>query len=167
MAHHTLQDIIKIIMPEGAPHVISHSRSSLIFQWCLHMLASMLEAFCTHPVRSKLRQFHPSASLFPYGCDTFSTHYTDSRVNTKRQEAVSINQLVLLTMDVSILVFWLLYWNPLGFDVILSSDIRRRARKIASPTSRGYCVFQSGYQNVSPPCPTGYLKYRALTQCSL
>ncbi len=42
-----------------------------------------------------------------------------------------------------------------------------RARKIASPTSRGYCVFQSGYQNVSAPCPTGYLKYRAPTQCSL
>ncbi len=36
-----------------------------------------------------------------------------------------------------------------------------RACKIASPTSRGYCVFQSGYQNVSLPCPTGYLKYRA------
>ncbi len=36
--------------------------------------------------------------------------------------------------------------------------MERRARKIASPTSRGYCVFQSGYQNVSP---TGYLKYRA------
>ncbi len=32
-----------------------------------------------------------------------------------------------------------------------------RARKIASPTSRGYCVFQSGYQNISLPCPTGYL----------
>ncbi len=42
-----------------------------------------------------------------------------------------------------------------------------RARKIASPTSRGYCFFQSGYQNVSPPCPTGYLKYSAPTQCSL
>ncbi len=35
---------------------------------------------------------------------------------------------------------------------------RSRARKIASPTSRGYCVFQSGYQNLSLPCPTGYLK---------
>ncbi len=38
-----------------------------------------------------------------------------------------------------------------------------RARKIPSPTSWGYCVFQSGYQYVSLPCPMGYLKYRALT----
>ncbi len=50
VAHHTLQDIIKIIMPEGAPEVISRSRLSVIFQCCLHMLASMLAAFCTHPV---------------------------------------------------------------------------------------------------------------------
>ncbi len=48
----------------------------------------MLAAFCTHPVRSKMRRFHPGASLSPYGCDTFSTHYTDS-VTTKLQEAVS------------------------------------------------------------------------------
>ncbi len=42
-----------------------------------------------------------------------------------------------------------------------SENNHGRARKIASPTSLGYCVFQSGYQNVSLPCPTGYLKYRA------
>ncbi len=48
----------------------------------------MLAAFCTHPVRSKMRRFHPGASLSPYRCDTFSTHYTDS-VTTKLQEAVS------------------------------------------------------------------------------
>ncbi len=35
-----------------------------------------------------MRRFHPGASLSPYGCDTFSTHYTDS-VTTKLQEAVS------------------------------------------------------------------------------
>ncbi len=46
----------------------------------------MLAAFCTH--RSKMRRFHPGASLSPYDCDTFSTHYTDS-VTTKLQEAVS------------------------------------------------------------------------------
>ncbi len=27
--------------------------------------------------------------------------------------------------------------------------------QIASPMSRGYCVFQSGYQNVSPALPDG------------
>uniref|UniRef100_A0A8C1VWW1 Calmodulin n=1 Tax=Cyprinus carpio TaxID=7962 RepID=A0A8C1VWW1_CYPCA len=56
------------------------------------MLASVQAAFCTHPVCSKLRRFLPSTSLSPYGCDTFSTHYSDSRVTTKRQfkEAFSL-----------------------------------------------------------------------------
>ncbi len=53
------------------------------------MLASMLAAFCTHLVRPKLRRLHSSASLSPYGCDTSSTHYTDSHVTTNCQEAVS------------------------------------------------------------------------------
>ncbi len=35
-----------------------------------------------------MRRFHPSASLSPYGCDTFSTRYTDS-VTTKLQKAIS------------------------------------------------------------------------------
>ncbi len=44
---------------------------------------------------------------------------------------------------------------------------REQGSQNASPTSRGYCVFQSGYQNGSPHYPTGYLKYRAPVQCSL
>ncbi len=53
------------------------------------MLVSVLAAFCTHPVCSKLRQFHPSTPLSPYSCAKFLTHFTDSHVTTKRQEAVS------------------------------------------------------------------------------
>ncbi len=33
VAHHTLQDIIKIIMPDGAPHVISRSSWSAMFTY--------------------------------------------------------------------------------------------------------------------------------------
>ncbi len=33
VAHHTLQDIIKIIMPDGAPHVISRSSASAMFTY--------------------------------------------------------------------------------------------------------------------------------------
>ncbi len=56
--------------------------------------------------------------------------------------------------------------HPCEVEVSVASgeavlSLRYRACKIASSTSRGYCVFQSGYQNVSPPCLTGYLKYRA------
>ncbi len=40
--------------------------------------------------------------------------------------------------------------SPLKYSKFGHTD-KSRARKIASPTSRGYCVFQSGYQNVSRP----------------
>ncbi len=69
IVHHTLQDIIKIIMLEGVPHVISRSRSSLMFQLCLHMLANVLAAICIHPVHAKLSRFHLSAFLSPHVCD--------------------------------------------------------------------------------------------------
>ncbi len=59
VAHHTLQDIIKIIMPEGAPEVISRSRLSVIFQCCLQMLASMLVAFLHSPSTFKTEAITP------------------------------------------------------------------------------------------------------------
>ncbi len=42
VAHHTLQDIIKIIMPDGAPHVISRSSWSAMFTY-----GSFLHSPCT------------------------------------------------------------------------------------------------------------------------
>ncbi len=71
MAHHTLQDIIKMICQRErltwSPVADHHWHFS-------DMLASMLAAFCTHLVRPKLRRLHSSTSLSPYGCDTSSTH---------------------------------------------------------------------------------------------
>ncbi len=46
------------------------------------------------------------------------------------------------------------FWRGCRFSLVSGS--RSRARKIASPTSWGYCVFHSGDQNIS-----GYLKYSA------
>lgn len=79
VAHHKLQDIIKTIMPEGQPHVISRSRSSLTFQKCLRMLASVLAAFY---------------SICPESCGT-STHYTDSQHFIQQFPPSPLQQLVL------------------------------------------------------------------------
>ncbi len=52
-------------------------------------------------------------------------------------------------------------WCDFMFS-FLFGVIQTRARKIVSPMSRGYCVFQSGCQNLSLPCLTGYLKIQGL-----
>ncbi len=104
-------------------------------QQCLHMLASMLAAFCTHPVRSKLRRFHPSASLCPYGCDTFSTHYTDS-VTTKLQEAVSSVSTIQRTCAAAVLLS--------RFGYCESTDVISRHHPDLNPKYQT-CLIWSGW----------------------
>ncbi len=124
-------------------------------------LSGMLYSIATEPLLQQIRIKLDGVQIPGFNCNVHLSAYADNViVMINNQNDVQI--LLKLLEDFKGLSSAKVNWNK--SEALVCGN---RARKIASPTSRGYCVFQSGYQNVSRPCPTGYLKYRAPTQCSL